>query len=56
MWRLKHNNAAGRLWRYIEKNIGLSRNHLEKVKKHKFTPVQICVNLNYWYYKDENND
>jgi hypothetical protein len=48
-WRFAHKNAAGRLWRYIEENLIVSKTHLELVRKGKFKPGVTVIDFRDWY-------
>jgi hypothetical protein len=48
-WKLAHGNAAGRLWRYIDSQLCLSKKHLKKVRKGKFKPGVTIIDFKDWY-------
>ena len=53
-WKTKFNNAPGRLWKYLEARLILSKNHLKRISKGKFYPTPYQVNFKDWY-KEQNN-
>ena len=48
-WKTKYGNAPGRLWRFLEKNMLLSKKHLKKVRKGKFYPQPFVIDFKDWY-------
>lgn len=48
-WKLKHKNAVGRLYRWIDKNLSISRNHLKRLRKGKFKPGGTVIDFDEWY-------
>jgi hypothetical protein len=42
-WKLKYNNAAGRLWRYLESQCSISKKHLKRMKRGKIKPGGVIV-------------
>ena len=51
-WKLAYKNAAGRIWRFIENNLMISKNHLKKVRKGKFKPTPYKIDFKDWYKGD----
>jgi hypothetical protein len=53
-WKVKFNNAPGRLWRFIDNNLTLSKTYLEKFRAGKipWPPVPYVIDFKDWYKEE----
>lgn len=50
-WKVKFDNAPGRLWRFIDSNLTISKTYLKKLRKGKvaWPPKPYTIDFKDWY-------